>query len=207
MVDYAAGASGAASGAMAGSAGGPVGTAVGAAVGGAAGLWGGGRKKKAKKRSTFDKRQKQIHEDQYGSYYGQGPFADLYNYDPEQANKVFDETVANPAYRDFGEKVIPKVTGQFRQGNIMDSSYTGDALSKAGRDVQERLNAQRSQYMYGLQKEARDAKRSSMENYQNRTTFDYDTSARGSAGIDWKSLIDQYGKFVKSGDSPFATGM
>jgi len=161
----------------------------GAAAGGVLGLFGGllGGRKKKKKRSNLDKRQQMINQQQQQGIMGQGPLADLYNYDPEKANAVFDKTVGRPAYRNFEENIIPQITGQFRGEGLMRSSYAGDALSKAGRNVQEGLDAQRSQYLYGQESEARGAKRSAVENYQNRTNFDYDTSNQG--GFDIASIV------------------
>lgn len=187
--NWGAGASGAASGAITGaSIGGPWGAAIGGAVGGVAGLFGGGKKKK--KRSTLDKKQKALNDIQHQSVLGEGPLADLYNYNPEQANEVFDKNIANPAYRNFKEKLAPEITGQFRSNGLMQSSYAGDALSKLARDIQEGLDAKRSEYMYGEQKDARSAKRNAVENLQNRQTFAYDTAAP-QGGFNINSILDQ----------------
>jgi len=185
MVKLSAGgaASGAMAGGYAGSAFGPAGTAVGAAAGGILGLFGGGKKKK-KKRSTLDDRQQKLYGDQNAAIYGEGPLSDIYDYNPEAANEVFDKTIGRPAYRKFEENVIPKITGQFRGGNIQNSSYTGEALSRAGRDVQEGLDAQRSQYLYNEQKDARQAKRDAIKDVMNTQTFAYDTSPQEKGTID-----------------------
>src|SRR5687768_10494494 len=154
-----------------------IGGAVGGLVGGIAGLFGKKKKKKkAKAASTLDPRQQRLNEMQHQSILGEGPLADLYNYDPEQANSVFDKTIANPAYRKFQEDLAPQITGQFRSQGLMNSSYAGDALAKTVRDIQEGLDAQRSQYLYGEQKDVRSAKRNTVENLQNRQTFNYDVS-------------------------------
>lgn len=183
-------ASGAASGAAAGSAILPGwGTAIGGAVGFFGGLFGGGRKKKKKKISTLDKRQQQLNDTQHEAIFGKGPLSDLYNYNPDQANDVFSKTIANPAYRDFKEKLAPEITGNFRSQGLQNSSYVGDALSKAGRDVQESLDAQRAQYLYGEQKDARSAKRNAVENLQNRQTMAYDQAAPSSGGGGIDSIL------------------
>jgi len=166
--------------------GGPVGGAIGGLTGFVGGLFG---KKKKKKRSTFDKNQQNIHDEQYAGLHGEGDFADLYNYDPEQANSVFDQTIANPAYRNYQEKLAPQITGQFRNNGLMNSSYAGDALARSARDIQENLNAQRSQYLYGEQKQARNAKREDLNNYQNRQTFAYDKNSDG-GGFDIDKIIN-----------------
>ena len=184
------GASGAISGGSTGFAmGGPVGGVAGAITGGLGGLFGGGRKKKKKKISTLDKRQQMLNEQQHQSILGEGPLADLYNYDPEQANSVFDKTIANPAYRKFKEELAPTITGQFRNQGLMNSSYAGDALSRVARDIQEGLDARRSEYMYGQQQSAQNAKRSAVENLQNRQTFAYDQAAPTNQGFDIGSIL------------------
>ncbi len=174
MPNYGGAASGAISGAGAGfGIGGPVGGAIGGLVGGIAGLF--GKKKRKKKVSSLDKRQQQLNEQQHQSILGEGPLADLYNYNPEEANAVFEKNIANPAYRNFKEELAPTITGQFRKQGLEDSSYVANALGKAGRDVQEGLDAKRAQYLYSEQKGAREAKRSAVENLQNRQTFAYDS--------------------------------
>jgi hypothetical protein len=185
MVDWAGGASGALSGAGAGATiGGPWGAAAGGIIGGATGLF--GKKKKKKKRlSTLDDRQQELNQFQREAILGEGPLADLYNYDPEAANAVFDQNIARKAYRDLNESAIPSVTGQFRNQGLMQSSYAGDAIAKLARDVQENLDAQRTQYLYGEQSDARGARRNALENFQNRKTFGYDKSQGANAsGID-----------------------
>ncbi len=187
--NYGAGASGALSGASTGFAvGGPVGAAIGGTIGGVAGLFGGGRKKK-KKRSTLDKRQQMLNEQQHDSILGKGPLADLYNYDPEQANNVFDQTIARAQNRNFKEETVPGITGAFRSQGLENSSYLGGALSKAGRDVSENLAGLRSKYLYDEQNNARSAKRNAVENLQNRQTFAYDTAAPSSGGSSIDSIL------------------
>ena len=208
--DYTGGAGGAISGAATGSMiAGPYGAIAGGLFGAGAGLFGGISRKK-KKLSFLDKQQQALNTSQHEAVLGQGPLADLYNYNPEGANDVFEKTIANPAYRNFKEKLAPEVTGQFRSHGLMNSSYAGDALSKLARDVQEGLDAQRTQYLYGEQKDARTAKRSAVENLQNRQTFAYDTSAPASSGIDsiLKSLtpenIEEFKKYFKETPTPGA---
>ena len=176
MADWGGGATGAVTGAAAGSAFGPIGAGIGGIVGGLSGLFGG--KKKKKKISSFDKNQQRLNEQQHQSILGKGPLADLYNYNPEQANAVFDQNIADPAYRKFKEDLVPGITGQFRSQGLMDSSYAGDAISKLARDIQQGLDAQRTQYLYGEQNDARVAKRGAVENLQNRNTFAYDAGQK-----------------------------
>jgi hypothetical protein len=188
--DFGGGASGALSGAATGAAfGGPVGAGIGGIVGGLGGLFGSGRKKRKKRISSLDKDQQRLNQTQHQSILGEGPLADLYNYNPEQANSVFEQTISRPALREFKEETIPGITGSFRSAGLQNSSYVGDALSRAGRDVQEDLNAKRAKYLYDEQKQARSAKRSAVENLQNRQTFSYDTGAPRSGGFDIGSIL------------------
>lgn len=187
MANWAGGATGALSGAAAGSAILPgIGTAVGGVAGGLAGLFG-NKKKKKKNISSFDKRQKKLNEQQHDSILGKGPLADLYNYDPEAANAVFDKIQARPAQRNFTENTVPSITGAFRKEGLQNSSYVGDSLSKAGRDVQENLDTLRAQYLYGEKNNATNAKRSAVENLQNRSTFVRDV---GEKSVDISSIIN-----------------
>jgi len=181
MADWGAGASGAASGAAAGSVFGAPGAAVGGVVGGLVGLFGG---KKKKKKSSFDKKQKKLNQQQFDALHGEGPFADLYSYNPEKANEVFDKTIANPAYRKFNEDLAPGITGQFRSNGLQNSSYAGDALSKTARDIQESLDAQRSKYLYGQEQDVNTRKSNALENYQNRNTQYMDSNNSGGFNID-----------------------
>ncbi len=207
MANWTGAGTGAISGASAGgSAFGPLGAAAGGLLGGVAGLFG-KKKRKPKRISSLDKNQQKLNESQHQSIFGQGPLADLYNYNPEEANAVFDKNIANPAYRSFKENTIPSITGQFRNQGLQTSSYVGDSLSKAGRDVQEGLDAKRAQYLYGEQNNARNAKRNAVENLQNRSTFAYDTANRGSNGFDINQIlssispdmIDQFRNYFSRG--------
>lgn len=180
--DWNSGASGAASGAISGAAVGSlfpgVGTATGAVVGGvvggASGLFGGKKKKKPKKRSTLDPQTQALYDDYIASIRGEGPMKDLYNFDAEGYNDVFDKTVGRAANRNFNENIIPGITGQFRSNNLMNSSYAGESLSRAGRDVQENLDALRSQNVFQGQQQANLNKHNAINSALNTQTFAYD---------------------------------
>lgn len=190
-LDYGSGASGAVSGASTGAMiGGPWGAAAGGIIGGVGGLFGSGRKKKGKKISNLDKNQQRVNQNQMDAFTGQGEYADLYGYNPEGANDVFDKTIANRAYRNLNEQGIPSVTGQFRNQGLMNSSYAGDAVAKLTRDVQESLDAQRTKYLYDRESEARNAKRQGIENFQNRENFSLNTGNPG-GGFDINSVLSQ----------------
>lgn len=187
-LDFGGAAKGAAAGATTlGSVGGPWGALAGGVLGAGAGLFG---KKKKRKISTLDKNQQRLNQSQTDAMFGEGPLADLYNYDSEQANEVFDRSYADPAYRNFNEKLAPGITGQFRKQGIQDSSYSADALARTGRDIQESLNAQRGQYLYGEEKEAKGAKRGAIKDLQDRQNFAYDKNSTGDFDID--SILEKF---------------
>lgn len=177
--------SGAASGAAAGSAFGPWGAAAGGVIGGVAGLFGSKKKrtKKPRRIGTFDPQQQELYNQYVGSLRGEGPFKDMYNFDAEGYNNVFDQTTARPAYRNFRENVIPNITGQYRQGNLMNSSYSGEALARAGRDVQENLDALRSQNIFSGQQQANANKQNAINSILNQKTFGFQDRQQ-SQGID-----------------------
>jgi len=180
-VNFSAGLGNAASGAISGASLGSiipgVGTAVGAGVGGLiggiGGLFGSKKKKKPKKMSTFDPQQQKVYDQLISGLRGKGSSADLYNFDAQGYNDMFDQNTARPAYRNFQENIIPQITGQFRQGNLMNSSYTGEALARQGRDVQENLDALRSANIFQGQQQANQNRLSGMQNALGMNTFDY----------------------------------
>lgn len=168
--------------------GGPIGGLAGGLIGGLGGLFG-SKKKKKKKLSTFDKQQQRLNRLQHQGILGQGPLADMYKFDQEQANQVFNQNVADPTYRKFQEDVIPSITGQFRNQGMMQSSYAGDAMGRLARDVQQGLDAQRANYMYNQQNDMNRNRMNAIENIQGRTTFDYDTSAPSSGGFNINRIL------------------
>ncbi len=165
--DFQSGAGGAVSGAATGFA---IGGPWGALGGGVLGSLSGFGKKKKKATSTLDKRQKRLYQDQNEALYGRGPLSDIYNFDTEQANNVFDQSTARPAYRQWQENIIPQITGQFRQGNLMNSSYSGEALARSGRDVQEGLNAKRAEMNFLGSQKALDRRAEGLNNVMGTNT-------------------------------------
>lgn len=168
------GISGAATGA---SLGGPWGGLAGGLLGTAGGLFGSKKKKNKKgpnKLSTLDPQQQQLYDQYISSLRGEGPFSDMYKYNADAANSNFDANVSRPAYRNFNENIIPSITGQFRGANIGNSSYAGEALSRAGRDVQENLDAQRSNMIFQGQQQSNMNKQNSINNILGTQTFAYE---------------------------------
>jgi hypothetical protein len=192
-LDFAGGAGGAASGAAIGSAFGPIGTGVGAVAGGLLGLFG-RKKKKAKKLSTLDKTQQGIYNQNAEGLQGRGKFADLYNFDADAARKNFNNMYAQPAYQQFQEEVVPGITGQFRGGNLQNSSYLGGALSKAGTDVQRNLDAQLANMLYQGQNDSVNRRINGINNLLNMQTFAYQQPQQSAGDQVFGSLLDIGGK-------------
>lgn len=184
--DISAGLSGAGSGAATGAAlgsvipgvGTAIGTGVGAVAGGLLGFFG-SRKKKRKKISTLDNNQQGIYDQYSQGVQGQGSMADLFNFDSGQATDVFNKSVANPAYQNFRENVIPGITGQFRGGNLQNSSYLAGALGKAGTDVQRNLDAQLAQMLQSGQQNSIDRRIGAINNILGQNTFAYEKPQAG----------------------------
>lgn len=200
--DFGSAASGAISGAATGSIFGPIGTGVGALAGGALGLFGSKKKKKKKDKqvSTLDPQQQALYNDYVKGIRGEGPLAGNFNFDAEGYNNVFDQTVGRPAYRNFQENIIPQITGQFRQNNIGNSSYTGEALSRAGRNVQENLDAQRSANIFQGQQTANQNRINGIGNVLNMNTFDYQQRQQKPNSIDQllNSVAPAAGEWISS---------
>jgi hypothetical protein len=170
--DLGSAASGAMSGGQLGAPFGAPGIAIGSTIGGLAGLFGSKKKRRKNKQiSTLDKQQQELYGQHMAGLRGEGPMAGMYNFDTQGANQNFDQNVSRPAYRNFQENIIPGITGQFRQGNLQNSSYTGEALGRAGRNVQENLDAQRSNMIFQGQQQANQNRMGGIENALNRQTF------------------------------------
>lgn len=173
MVDFGNVASGAVSGGIAGASyGGPWGAAAGAVGGGILGLF--GSKKKPKKRSTLDKNQQKLYKDYSEGLQGQGQFADLFGYDADAERSVFEQKYAQPAYQNFQQNIVPTITGSFRGGNTQNSSYAGQALSRAGTDVQRGLDANLAEMMYKGQQASIDRRLESLRGILNMQTQAYE---------------------------------
>lgn len=146
---------------------------MGALGGGLLGLFG-RKKKKPKKISTLDPTQQKLYDQYAQALMGKGgQFGDLFNFDADQAKDVFQKMYAQPAYQNFQEQVVPGITGQFRGGNLQNSSYLGGALSKAGTDVQKNLDAQMANMLYQGQQDAVNRRINGINNIMNMQTFAY----------------------------------
>ena len=131
-------------------------------------------KKKAKKRSTFDKTQKKLWKDYNNGIMGEGPLADLYKFDAQKATQNFQQNVARPAYENYQENVIPQITGSFRSKGLGNSSYAGQALERGGRMVQNDLNGKMSDYLFQQENSVNNRRSGAIKDSLNTNTFDYE---------------------------------
>lgn len=154
--------------------GGPIGAGIGGLIGGIGGLFGRSRRK-PKRISTMDPRQREL----YNQYIqalqgGGGPLADVFGQtNPEQLRNLFQQTYAQPQYQNFQENIVPSITGQFRGQNLQNSSYLGGALSKAGTDVQKNIDTQLANILYQAQQGDIERRQRGAQDILGMTTFGY----------------------------------
>lgn len=172
--DWKTGATGAVTGAtQGGSIGGPWGALIGAGVGFSTGFLGGEKNRsKNSQPSTFDPQQKQLYDQKIQALEGNGgPLADVYGqFNPELMRDYYEKSYANPQYQEFQQRTVPTITGQFRGHNLQNSSYLGEALSRAGTDVQNNLNAQLSKLLYEGEQSSLTRRGNALENILNMQT-------------------------------------
>lgn len=193
-LDWGGGAGGAASGAAVGSLFGPVGTGVGAVAGGLLGLFGRKKKKKPKKYSTLNPMQEEMfNEYASGLKTGEGPYGDLFNFNPDQMRDVFKKMYADPAYQQYQEEVVPGITGQFRGGNLQNSSYLGGALAKEGSNVQKNLDAQLANMLYQGQQDSLARRMNGLNTILGTQTFAYGKPQESSGNQMFNQLLQAGG--------------
>lgn len=154
--------------------GGPIGAGIGGLLGGIGGLFGGGRRR-PKRVSTFDPKQREVYNQYIQALQGRGgPLADVFGQtDPAQLRGLFDQNFAQPAYQNFQENIVPGITGQFRGQNLQNSSYLGGALGKAGTDVQRDLDAKLAEILFAAQQGDIARRQQGAEHILGLNTFDY----------------------------------
>lgn len=144
----------------------------GALIGGISGGFGSNRDKKVNSISTFDPQQKQLFE-QYSQALqgGGGPLADVYGqFSPDLMRNYYQQAYSQPQYQDFQQNIVPGITGSFRGKNLQNSSYLGRALSQAGTNVQNNLNAQMAELLFKGQQSAIDRRANALRDILNMQT-------------------------------------
>lgn len=162
---------GAASGAAVGSVVPGIGTAAGAIGGGLAGLAGGLFSGSGGKTSTLDRTQRSLYKQYAQGVQGQGPMADLFNYDQQGATDNFNRNYAQPAYQKFQQEIAPTITGSFRSSNLGNSSYAANALGRAGADVQKNLDNNLQNILYQGQQNSLERRIQALRDILSNQTF------------------------------------
>lgn len=75
-----------------------------------------------------------------------GPYQDLFSqFDPQQTADVFQRGVANPAMRNFNQRVVPGIMERFADQGQNSGLY--NSLGQAGREFQSDLDSQLEMFM------------------------------------------------------------
>lgn len=191
--DFGGAVGGAGSGAAIGAPFGAPGVAAGTVLGGLFGAFG-RKKRKPKKISTLDETQQGVYKDYNAGLNGQGKFADLFNFDADEATQNWQKMYADPAYQNFNENVIPGITSQFRGGGLANSSYLGGALTKAGADVQKNLDAHLSNMLYQGKQDSVNRRIDGINKILNMQTFAYQQPQQSSGDQVFGALMDAGGQ-------------
>lgn len=117
-----------------------------------------GRKDKAKQFQTTNPQQNQLLQMIFQALSGgggqTGPFQNLFGeFNPEQTADVFQRGVAEPAMRNFNQRIVPGI-----MENFADQAYhsgLGNSLATAGRDLSENLASQGSLFNYNAMMQQR----------------------------------------------------
>lgn len=157
-------------------------------------------KKKAKKRSTLDKQQKQLYNQQNQGLNNQGPLAGLYNFNADKARENFMQNVGRPQYENYLENVVPGITGSFRQRGLGNSTYAGQALERGGRMVQNNINAGMNDYLFKQEEAINNRKQNAINSTLNLNTQAYerpqanplDSILHGAGGEAGKYLFNSF---------------
>lgn len=106
-----------------------------------------GKKDKAKQFQQFNPQQMQGLQQLFQALSGGGgAFQDLFGeFNPEQSSNIFQRGVAEPAMRNFQQRVIPQIMESF--GDQGESSGLYNSLASAGRDLQSGLGSQQELFM------------------------------------------------------------
>lgn len=106
-----------------------------------------GRKDKAKQFQQFTPEQMQGLQQLWQALQGgQGPFQDVFGeFNPEQSANIFQRGVAEPAMRNFQQRIQPNIMQAFADQGA--SSGLGNSLATAGRDLQSNLASQLEMFM------------------------------------------------------------
>lgn len=110
-----------------------------------------GSKDKAKKFNRFTPQQEKLFGQFLQGLMGQGgSFGGMFGeFNPEATADVFQRGVANPAMRNFRQRIIPEIMQSFADQGA--SSGLNNSLATAGRDLEENLSSQLANFIYQSQ--------------------------------------------------------
>lgn len=110
-----------------------------------------GSKDKAKKFKNFTPEQMGLFQEFIqGLSGGGGSFGNMFGeFDPQNASDTFQKGVADPAMRNFQQRVIPSIMQSFADQGA--SSGLNNSLATAGRDLEENLSSQLANFIYQSQ--------------------------------------------------------
>lgn len=133
----------------------------------AGGVLAGGSNKETKMEKTKRKLVDQL----LASLDGQGPYADLYNTDPEAFQKSFVE----PAQTMFRNQIAPQIQQQYIASGQQRGTGLDDTLTRAGVDLDSMLNS----YMYQSQQDALNRKHGTINSILNQGAGAQNTPSTG----------------------------
>jgi hypothetical protein len=144
-----------------------------------------GSKDKAKKFQNLTPEQMSLLNQVMQALTGQGgdqnPFSQMFGeFNPEQTADVFQRGVADPAMRNFRQRIIPQIQQSFADQGA--SSGLNNSLATAGRDLEENLSSQLANFIYGAQQQQNQNRFQGLNLGLNTQTFQ-PYIQQGSAGL------------------------
>lgn len=131
---------------------------------------------------------------------GTGPLADIFGFNEAD----FQEGVANPAIKDFQEKILPQLQEQFIAGNAVQGSGMQRAQIKGANDLQSKI----AELRYAAQQQAKQNKLSGLgliNSAQGKQSYVKEGS-KGIVNSAIEGVAGAAGKGVGTGISNFFSG-
>ena len=133
---------------------------------------------------------------------GTGAFSDLFGeFDPTRTANVFERGVAEPAMRNFQQRVQPGIMQAFADQGA--SSGLANSLATAGQDMQQNLNAQLEMFMNQARMQNMQNRMGGLQSFLGAQPYQNMYSQTGQAGI-IPSMLGAAGQGIGQG---FGLGM
>jgi hypothetical protein len=126
---------------------------LGPIISGGAAALGGLFGKKENQETKTQKKQRELVDQLIGSLNGQGPYASLFNANPED----FERSFAGPARARFKNQTAPQIQQSYIAGGQQRSTGLEDTLARAGVDMEQLLNEHYQNYQQGAQNRSANA--------------------------------------------------